>query len=250
MTISGSTSVPDTSFVSSAAATPQLTSMAAPRFASCRAARRALSAPMPDKSNCEPPGSVARPRECTRANERASPGRAATMPSGMVTVSILVGTCRLALVQVAIPGQRPEREVMRVAVIFQIEDPREAGGGMFRIVPETVFALGIHDPPGATGECCRTLLSGGHQPQHGPGRLETGGHIGAAAWRIPVIAVILAPASVTALLALEKGHRPLDPVLTHVFTQRFQSHQNRPRAIDVVRAPAPEPGTIVFLLAS
>ena len=48
---------------------------------------------------------------------------------------------RVGIAEVAVACQRPQREKLRVAVIPQIENAREAGSGVARLVPEAVAAL-------------------------------------------------------------------------------------------------------------
>ena len=44
-------------------------------------------------------------------------------------------------VEAAVAGQRPERKVLRIAVIAQIEDPRETGAAVVRLAPQPVLSL-------------------------------------------------------------------------------------------------------------
>src|SRR5579864_3784636 len=52
---------------------------------------------------------------------------------------------RVAAAQVAVARQRPEREEFRIAVVAQVENPREAGRGVARLVPEAVLTLGADE---------------------------------------------------------------------------------------------------------
>ncbi len=85
---------------------------------------------------------------------------------------------RVALLQVPVARQRPEREERAVAVIAEIEDAREADGGVFAPRPRG------RDRPGSTEmnwmprwPWLRLDVARRHQAEHRPGglrRVETG----------------------------------------------------------------------------
>src|SRR5262249_36631767 len=60
----------------------------------------------------------------------------------------------------------------------------------------------------------------------------------------------LAPAAVPILVRLQPAHGALDVLLVEALPDRFEAPEHRPRAVDVVHAPAPEPRAIVPLRAA
>ena len=54
---------------------------------------------------------------------------------------VRVTALRITALEIAVARHRPEREEFRIAVVAQIEHPRETGGGVARLVPEAVGAL-------------------------------------------------------------------------------------------------------------
>ena len=76
--------------------------------------------------------------------------------------------------QVAVTRQRPEREEFPVAVIAQIEHPRETGRGVARLVPEAVGGLRLQQITHAARHRRMVDLAGGHQTEQRPGGLRGG----------------------------------------------------------------------------
>src|SRR5580704_5015105 len=58
----------------------------------------------------------------------------------------------VAALEVAVAGQRPEWEEFRVAVVAQVEHPREAAAGVVVLRPEAVVALPLAQPGDAAGD--------------------------------------------------------------------------------------------------
>src|SRR5580693_969116 len=79
---------------------------------------------------------------------------------------------RVSSRQTAKPGESPEREEGAVAVITQVENPRETDGGVPGLVPVAVLVLAVDQicDPASNGRIAN--LSGGHQSEQRPGSLR------------------------------------------------------------------------------
>ena len=64
---------------------------------------------------------------------------------------------------------------------------------------------------------------------------------------VPVRAQVLAPAAVGVLVGLEPGDRPADRRVLGGQARSGERRHDRPRAVDVIGTPAPEPGAVVLL---
>src|SRR5262245_679943 len=182
-----------------------------------------------------------RPSDSTTARTRSpsqSNGRSGT------------GSGRSAIEASAIDPQRPQREILRVQMVLEHEDAREAGAIPVLVVPGAVFALGrdqmldpaLHDrsPSSARGQ----------QAQQRPRRLRRGGGTAAGQLR-PVVALAgLAPAAIAVLGALQPPHCALDILVLEVLADGLQAPHHRPGAVDIVDAPASEPRTVMTLSPS
>ena len=67
---------------------------------------------------------------------------------------------------------------------------------------------------------------------------------------LPIGRAIFAPASVGALNVFQPVDSAADVTPLHIFTDGVKGAQSRPRPVDVIVAPAPEPGAFVFLNAA
>src|SRR5262245_24717921 len=65
----------------------------------------------------------------------------------------------------AINSQRPEREILGVQVVLQVEDPREARAVPERVFPRPVLALRAQEVVDAALHGRATRAAGGEQPQ-------------------------------------------------------------------------------------
>src|SRR6267154_4030151 len=72
------------------------------------------------------------------------------------------------VLEAAVARQRPEREEFRVAVVAQVEDARETGRGVARLVPEAVSGLVAQQIVDAALHRRAAELAGGHQAEHRP----------------------------------------------------------------------------------
>src|SRR5580693_3111808 len=110
--------------------------------------------------------------------------------------------------EVAVAGHRPDREEFRIAVIAQIEYARETGGGVARLIPESVAALRVGEIFDAARDRRMIDLARGHQAEHRPGGLRRGRRRALIAVVIEFVAcAILAPAAVFVLYSDQPIHR-------------------------------------------
>src|SRR5260370_13874852 len=106
--------------------------------------------------------------------------------------------------QGAVGRQRPEREMRRIAVIFQIEHARKAGRREARVAPQSIGLLRAQQEFGAASHGIRVRLPRGEQAQKRPGGLVRGAReLPSLAGRQRITIVALAPAAVLTLFELE-----------------------------------------------
>src|SRR5512145_3483118 len=147
---------------------------------------------------------------------------------------------------VAIDPQRPEWEILGVQVILQHEDAREAGAVPEVVLPGTVVTLGGDEVLDAPLEC-RPLPAGGQQRQQRPRRLRRNGLAPSGQLGAVVALAGLAPAAVPVLTAFQPPDGALHVFLAGVLADGAETAQHRPGPVDVVDAPASEPGAVVPL---
>src|SRR5699024_7125174 len=135
-----------------------------------------------------------------------------------------------------------------VAMVFEVEHAREAGGVEIATVPQAARRLVGQQPGHAARGFRRLCLAGTQQAEHGPGGLAggTGALAGCAGGIIRVVA--FAPTAVAVLAGFEPAYGALNPVGLHVETALFGRGQHRPGAVNIVRAPAAIPAAPRFLL--
>src|SRR5207247_1777311 len=145
----------------------------------------------------------------------------------------------------AVDAEGPEREVVRVQVVLQVEHAREARTVPERVVPAAVGLLRAHQifdaalDDGAAGD------AGGEEPQQRPRRLARQRGADAGQLRLRVALTGLAPAPIGILAPAEPAHRALHVLVTRIDTHGAEPAQHRPRAVDVVHAPAAVPRAVV-----
>src|SRR5579884_307773 len=101
---------------------------------------------------------------------------------------------RIALRQVSIARERPERKIFAVAVVPKIEDARESGGREPLLLPEPVLALHTQQILDATGGCGVAHLPACHQAQQRPGGLRSRARRGLVTAIVePIARAVLAP---------------------------------------------------------
>src|SRR5262245_27880385 len=178
-----------------------------------------------------------RPRESTSAIVRpptASKGRSA-------------GASGRSGMRAAVDSQRPEREILGIQMVLQVEDTRKA-----RPVPESVFPRAvvtlrpqeIVDTP-LDGRAPRA--AGGEEAEERPRGLARDRFAHAGELVVLVALAGLAPPAVAVLMALEPAHRALHVLVTRIDADGGQPAQHRPRAVNVVHAPAAVPRPVVSL---
>src|SRR5262245_32392482 len=174
-------------------------------------------------------------REATTAAPRRSKGRSAA------------GTGCSVIKAAAIDPQRPKWKVRGVQVVLQHEDAGEAGAIPVPILPGAILLLRRHevrDPPlqrGAPGS------AGGKQREQRPRRLRRGGLAASGQLGTLVALARLPPTAIGVLAPLQPANRALNVLLAEVFADGAQAAHHRPRPIDIVDAPATEPGAVVAL---
>src|SRR6516165_11029141 len=178
-----------------------------------------------------------RPRESTRAIVQAptaSNGRSAGASGG-------------SGMRAAINSQGPEREILGVEVVLQVEDAREAGAVPERVVPRAVVTLRFQKvvDPALDGRPARA--PGREEAEERPRGLARKRLAHAGELVVLVALAGLAPAAVPVLVALEPADGSLHVLVTRIDPDRRQPPQHRPRPVDVVHAPAPVPGPVVTL---
>src|SRR6267142_5227219 len=107
----------------------------------------------------------------------------------------------------AIDSQRPEREILGVQMVLQVEDPREARPVPERVFPRAVVALRAQEvvDPALDGRAAHA--AGGEETQERPRGL-TRDRLAHAGELVVVVALAgLAPAAVAVLMALEPADR-------------------------------------------
>ncbi len=143
--------------------------------------------------------------------------------------------------------QRHEREIQAIQVIFQVEDLGEAGAGEQVFAPVAVLALRGQQivDAGADRFACPA-----RRPPAGravPRRSATRSACPCPRGRIVVTAARFAPAAAGLLHILQPGRRAADHRILHVEADAAKPTQHLPGAIDVVDAPAADPGTALLL---
>src|SRR3984893_5609521 len=131
-------------------------------------------------------------------------------------------------------SEGPEREVLRVEVILEIEDTREAGAIPQRVFPRAIRGLRLDQIPDTLFHRVALCPSRREETQERPGRLA-GNVLAATRQRLVLVGgERLAPASVGVLPLLDPGDGALDIVGRAILADGAEPAQHRPRAVDVV----------------
>src|SRR5215510_12850697 len=117
----------------------------------------------------------------------------------------------------AVDSQSPEREVVGVEVVFQVEDPRESGSVPVGVIPRAVGSLRPQQVVDAAHDCRTAGTAGGEEPEQRPRGLARRRLAHAGELVVVVALAGLAPAAVLVLVALEPPHRALDVFVARVF---------------------------------
>src|SRR5215467_7729918 len=134
----------------------------------------------------------------------------------------------------AVDSQRPEREILGVQMVLQIEDARKARAVPERVFPRAVVALCSQQVVDAALDGRAARAAGREEAEECPRGLTRNRFADAGEL---VILVALAPAAVAVLVALEPAHRALDVLVTRIHADGREPAQHRPGAVDVIHAP-------------
>src|SRR5437867_8144379 len=147
----------------------------------------------------------------------------------------------------AVDSQSPQREILRVQVVLQIEDPGEARPVPERILPRAIGVLRSQQvvDTALDGRAART--PGREEPEQRPRGLARNRLADARELVVVVALARLAPTPVLVLVTLEPANRALDVFVPRVLADRGEATQHGPRAVDVVHAPAAVPWPVVPL---
>src|SRR3954453_19048060 len=154
----------------------------------------------------------------------------------------------VAPLEIAVAGERPEWEELRVAVIAQVEHARKAGRGKAMFGPEAVRPLRARQIGDAARHRRMIDRAGRHQAEQGPRGLR-----GRARRRLiaPVAELVALPAFAPAAVGVLNGREPLDRPphrrRRRIDPGRVERAERRPGAVDVVHAPAAEPTALRLL---
>src|SRR5438445_3919322 len=143
--------------------------------------------------------------------------------------------------------ESPEREVLRVEVILEVEDTREARAVPQRVFPRAIRGLRLDQIADALLDRLSLRPPRREETQERPRCLAGDGLAPARQGFVLVGGERLAPASVVVLPLLDPGNGALDVVGRAVLADGAEPAQHRPRAVDVVDAPASVPGACLVL---
>src|SRR5258708_21905733 len=119
------------------------------------------------------------------------------------------------------------------------------------LVPLPVGALALGQKADALADRVAVDLARCHQPEQRPGGLRRRADLASAARRVRLIGIaVLAPAAIFALFRDQPGDGAAHVRPLHVDAGGVVGAQHRPGAVDVIRAPAAEPGTVRLLLTA
>src|SRR5215467_233666 len=134
----------------------------------------------------------------------------------------------------AVDSQRPEREILGVQMVLQVEDARKARAVPECVFPRAVVALCSQQVVDAALDGRAARAAGREEAEECPRGLTRNRFADAGEL---VILVALAPAAVAVLVALEPAHRALDVLVTRIHADGREPAQHRPGAVDVIHAP-------------
>ncbi len=165
------------------------------------------------------------------------------------TPSARCGAARRSVTGVA-AAYRPERgdrEDQPVQVVVDVEVAGEAGAGELRLVPGPVGPLRADQQLDAA-PAAPVALPGREQREQRPGRLRRGRRAAADPRRVAVGAQVLAPAAVGVLLRLQPARPPAGSRPVRRGPRPRPAPARGAGAVDVVGAPAAEPGAVGLLV--
>src|SRR5438477_12367664 len=144
-------------------------------------------------------------------------------------------------------GEREEREILPVHVVFLVKHAGETGTGDLRFVPRPVCLLGRKKITQAALHAQPVKIATRANAHDCPGRLRSSAFAFSFGRRIFVSGTRFAPATVVVLTTFEPIASAQNPVLCHVLSNGAQPAQDLPGAINIIYAPASIPRAIVFL---
>src|SRR5262245_42770278 len=147
----------------------------------------------------------------------------------------------------AVDSQRPEREILGVQMVLQVEDTRKARAVPERVFPRAVVALRSQQVIDAAFDGRTARAAGGEQAEERPRRLARNRFAHAGELVVLVALAGLAPAAVAVLVALEPADRALHVLVTGIHADGGEPSEHRPGAVDVIHAPAAVPRSVVSL---
>src|SRR3984957_7919380 len=242
------TTLPGLSFGSRPPAMPKVMSAETPASTSACAAAAAAARPMPLKASNDPAPCRASslmggspPRGIEGPSARASDASAATTPTAF-NDSALGSMSDSAPRQVPVGSQRPQGEIGRIAVVAQIKDARESRRRIAGMSPKIIGLPCMQTVIRAAPRGIGPRLAAREQSQQRPGGLIGGAAENLRGARLQRIAVVaLAPAAVRILLLFEPCDRALHHGIVGPDVRLRQRHEHRPGAVNIIRAPTPEP---------
>src|SRR5262245_14715102 len=128
----------------------------------------------------------------------------------------------------------PQRKVVGVEVVLQVEDPREAGSVPERVPPTAVGALSPEQELDAALDRGGVRPSRSHQAEQGPSGLTGSRHPASLEPDLRVGVAGLAPASVRVLAGLEPLNGAFDHWIVGTDPNSLESPQNRPGPVEIV----------------
>src|SRR5262245_39360019 len=147
----------------------------------------------------------------------------------------------------AVDSQRPEREILGVQMVLQVEDPRKARAVPERVFPRAVVALRSQQVIDAALDGRAARAASGEQAEERPRRLARNRFAHPGELVVVVALAGLAPAAVAVLVALEPADRALHVFVTGIHADGGEPAQHRPGSVDVVHTPAAVPRSVVAL---
>src|SRR5262249_21098610 len=160
------------------------------------------------------------------------------------------GTAGSAIEGALIHPECPEGEIFRVEGVLQHEDAGKPGTVPERVVPPAVRTLAHEEMPDATLDGLGARTTGRKEGEQRPRGLARRRRTTTGEAGVVGAPTRLAPASVRILVRLQPAHGALDVFLIEALPDRFETPEHRPRAVDVVHAPAAEPRAVVPLRAA
>src|SRR6185312_6632814 len=135
-------------------------------------------------------------------------------------------------------GQCPYREIFRIPVVLEVENPREAGSGEPGLMPEPVAALFPQQVRNSPVNLMTAPFAGTHQCKQCPcGMKRSTGMKLACLLGGKVAVVAFSPSAILPLHGFEPVHGAPDGRMTGIYPGQTEGLQHGPRSIDVIAAP-------------